>query len=130
MRKCTLKSTKVKFCNITQNIPLMFGAVTASTLVVKTHKLRVLRAYICVWSPPAHTHACTGDCITVQIKCNLTHARLRLSSQARVYSEYITRSRHAHSRARARSATVASKVSVTLRIGILYYTLCSLMLPY
>ena len=40
------------------------------------------------------------------------------------------RFRHAHSRARARSSTVASKVSATLRIGILYYTLCSLMLPY
>ena len=39
MYKCTLKSTKVKLCNATQNIPQTSGAVTARTRVVAMHEL-------------------------------------------------------------------------------------------
>ena len=55
--KRTLKSAKVKLCNIAQNIPLTSGTITASTLVVKTSKLRAMDiACICVCGHHLHTH--------------------------------------------------------------------------
>ena len=55
-RKCTLKSAKVKLCNITLNIPLTSGTVTTSMLVFKTHKLRMLNV-ACIYVYGHHLHA-------------------------------------------------------------------------
>ena len=55
--KRTLKSSKVKLCNTTQNVPLTSGAVTISTLVVKRSKLHVMNI-ACICMCGHHLYVC------------------------------------------------------------------------